>query len=77
MINAGIFDNDIVIIEKCNTAKNGEIVVAMNEDNEVTIKRFYKEKDHIRLQPENDHMEPIILKTAKILGKLVGLYRKF
>lgn len=77
MINAGIYDNDIVIIERANTARNGEIVVAMNEDNEVTIKRFYKEKDHIRLQPENDHMEPIILKTVKILGKLVGLYRKF
>ena len=77
MINAGIFDDDIVIIEKTNVARNGEIVVAMNDDNEVTIKRFYKEKDHIRLQPENDHMEPIILKTVKILGKLVGLYRKF
>lgn len=77
MINAGIFDDDIVIIERTNVARNGEIVVAMNDDNEVTIKRFYKEKDHIRLQPENDHMEPIILKTVKILGKLVGLYRKF
>ena len=77
MINAGIFDDDIVIIERTNVARNGEIVVAMNDDNEVTIKRFYKEKDHIRLQPENDHMETIILKTVKILGKLVGLYRKF
>ena len=76
MINAGIFDNDIVILEKCKTANNGEIVVAMNDDNEVTLKRFYKEKDHIRLQPENDTMAPIILKNATILGKAIGLYRK-
>ena len=61
MINAGIHDGDIVIIEKQNTARNGEIVVAMNDDNEVTLKTFYKENTHIRLQPENDTMEPIIL----------------
>lgn len=77
MINAGIFDNDIVIIEKNNIAKNGDIVVAMNDDNEVTIKRFFKEKDHFRLQPENDHMEPIISNNVNIIGKLIGLYRKF
>ena len=77
MINAGIFDNDIVIIEKNNIAKNGDIVVAMNDDNEVTIKRFFKEKDHFRLQPENDLMEPIILNNVNIIGKLIGLYRKF
>ena len=77
MINAGIFDNDIVIIEKSNTAHNGDIVVAMNDDNEVTIKRFYKEKNHFRLQPENDYMEPIILDNVTILGKLIGLYRAF
>ena len=77
MINAGILNNDIVIIEKTNHANNGEIVVAMNDNNEVTIKRFYKEKDHFRLQPENDYMEPIILNNVTILGKLVGLYRKF
>jgi len=77
MINVGIFDNDIVIVEKCNTANNGEIVVAMNDENEVTLKRFFKEKDYIRLQPENDYMEPIILKNATILGKAIGLYRKF
>ena len=77
MINAGIFTGDIVIVEKCNTAKNGEIVVAMNDDNEVTLKTFYKEKDYIRLQPENDFMNPIILKNVVILGKAIGLYRKF
>ncbi|NLA33033.1 MAG: transcriptional repressor LexA, partial [Mollicutes bacterium] len=68
MINAGILDNDIVIVKKSKTANNGEIVVAMTEDNEVTLKRFYKEKDHIRLQPENDAMEPIILDNCTILG---------
>jgi len=77
MINAGIFTNDIVIVERCNTAKNGDIVVAMNDENEVTLKTFYKEKDYIRLQPENDFMNPIILKNVTILGKAIGLYRKF
>ena len=77
MINAGILDNDIVIIERKNTAKNGEIVVAMNEDNEVTLKTFYQEENYIRLQPENDFMTPIILKNVTILGKAIGLYRKF
>ena len=77
MINAGIFDNDIVIIEKTNNANNGDIVVAMNDENEVTLKRFYKEKNHFRLQPENDSMSPIILDSVTILGKLIGLYRKF
>ena len=76
MINAGILDGDIVIVEKQNTARNGEIVVAMTEDNEVTLKTFYKEKDHFRLQPENDTMEPIILNNVIILGKAIGLYRK-
>ncbi len=76
MINAGIFDGDIVIVQKQSTSKNGNIVVAMNEDNEVTLKRFYKEDDHIRLQPENDSMEPIILSNCTILGKAIGLYRK-
>ena len=76
MINAGILDGDIVIVEKRNTAKNGEIVVAMTEDNEVTLKTFYKEKDHIRLQPENDTMEPFIFDNVFILGKAIGLYRK-
>ena len=77
MINAGIFDDDIVIIERTNSAKNGDIVVAMSDENEVTIKRFFKEDNHFRLQPENDYMEPIILDDVTILGKLVGLYRTF
>ena len=76
MINAGILDGDIVIVERKNTAKNGDIVVAMTEDNEVTLKTYYKEKDHIRLQPENDNMEPFIFNNVFILGKAIGLYRK-
>lgn len=76
MINAGIFDDDIVIVKKQKTANNGEIVVAMTDNNEVTLKRFYKEKNHIRLQPENDALEPIILDNVTILGKAIGLYRK-
>lgn len=77
MINVGIFDGDIVIVERKNTARNGEIVVAMTEENEVTLKTFYKEKDYFRLQPENDTMDPIILDNVSILGKAIGLYRKF
>ena len=76
MINVGIYDGDILIVEKRNTAKNGETVVAMNKENEATVKTFYKEKDHFRLQPENDTMDPIILKEVTILGKVIGLYRK-
>ena len=76
MINAGILDGDIVIVEKTNVARNGEIVVAMTEENEVTLKTFYKEKDHIRLQPENDTMAPFIFNNVTILGKAIGLYRK-
>lgn len=76
MINAGILDGDIVIVERCNTARNGEIVVAMTDENEVTLKTYYKEEDHFRLQPENDTMDPIILKNVTILGKAIGLYRK-
>lgn len=76
MINAGIFDDDYVIVERKNSAKNGDIVVAMTMNNEATLKRFYKEKDHIRLQPENDSMDPIILDNCVILGKAIGLYRK-
>lgn len=77
MINAGIHSDDIVIIERSNIARNGEIVAAMNENNEVTLKTFYKEKGYYRLQPENDYMEPIILDKVTILGKAIGLYRKF
>ena len=64
-------------IEKKQDAKNGDIVVAMNDNNEATVKTFYKEKDYFRLQPENDTMNPIILKNVTILGKVIGLYRKF
>ncbi|SHH77045.1 transcriptional repressor LexA [Clostridium grantii] len=76
MIKAGINDGDLAIIEKVNSAENGDIVVALIE-NEATIKRFFKEKDHIRLQPENDTMDPIIVQNCSILGKIVGLYRKY
>ncbi|ADX70007.1 transcriptional repressor LexA [Lactobacillus helveticus] len=75
MINAGILNGDNVIVKKQNTANNGEIVVAMTDENEATVKRFYKEKGHYRLQPENDTMAPIILPEVTILGKVVGLYR--
>lgn len=77
MINAGINDKDIVIVERCNEAENGDIIIAMTDDNEVTIKRFYKENGYIRLQPENDLMTPIIQNNITILGKPIGLYRKF
>ena len=76
MINKGIYDNDYVIVKRQNDAKNGDIVVAMTAENEVTLKTFYKEKDHIRLQPENDTMEPLIFPNITILGKAIGLYRK-
>lgn len=76
MINKGIYDNDIIIVERCNTARNGQVVVAMNDNNEVTVKTFYKENGHFRLQPENDTMDPIILNNVTILGKAIGLYRK-
>lgn len=76
MINAGILDGDIVIVERKNTARNGQIVVAMTEENEVTLKTFYKEDGYFRLQPENDTMEPIILNNVTILGIAIGLYRK-
>ena len=75
MINAGILNGDSVIVRKQNTANNGEIVVAMTDENEATVKRFYKENDHYRLQPETDTMAPIILSKVSILGKVVGLYR--
>ena len=76
MINVGIYDGDILIVERRNTARNGETVVAMNDNNEVTVKTFYKENGYFRLQPENDTMDPIILKEVTILGKVIGLYRK-
>lgn len=76
MINVGIYDGDIIIVERKNTASNGEKVVAMTENNEVTVKTYYKENGHFRLQPENDTMGPIILDRVNILGKVIGLYRK-
>lgn len=77
MVNKGILSNDIVIVERCENAHNGDVVVAMTDENEVTLKTFYKEKNYFRLQPENDYMEPIILTNVTILGKAIGLYRKF
>ena len=77
MINKGILSDDIVIVERTETARNGDMVVAMNDDNEVTLKTYYKENGYFRLQPENDYMEPIILNNVTILGKAIGLYRKF
>lgn len=76
MINKGIYNNDIVIIKRCKNANNGDVIAAMTDDYEVTLKTFYKEKNHIRLQPENDTMAPIILNNVTILGKAIGLYRK-
>lgn len=76
MINAGILDGDVVIVERQATARNGQIVVAMTDENEVTLKTFYKENGYFRLQPENDTMEPIILENVTILGIAIGLYRK-
>lgn len=76
MINAGVHDGDIVIVQRQSTANNGDMVVAMTEDNEVTLKTFYKEDNHFRLQPENDTMAPIILDKVYIVGKAIGLYRK-
>ena len=76
MIEAGILDGDLAIIEKVNTCKNGEIVVALIE-NEATIKRFFKEEGHIRLQPENSTMSPIIVEDCSILGILEGIYRNY
>jgi repressor LexA len=76
MINAGIMDGDQILVEKCATARNGEMVVALVEDS-ATVKTFYKEADHIRLQPENDTMDPIIVPDCEILGKVFGVFRFF
>lgn len=77
MINVGIYDGDILIVQKQSTARNGDTVVAMNDEGEATVKTFYKENGHFRLQPENDSMEPFIYDNVTILGKAIGLYRKF
>ena len=74
MINAGILDGDYVVVEKKNTASNGEMVVALIDDG-ATVKTFYKEEGIIRLQPENDNMEPFILESVDILGKVIGVFR--
>ena len=74
MVNAGILEGDQIIVEHCPTAHNGEIVVALVEDS-ATVKRFFKEKGHYRLQPENDSMDPIIVENVEILGKVIGLFR--
>ena len=74
MINAGIFDKDLILVRSQNTAENGEKVVALVDDS-VTVKTFYKEKGHFRLQPENDTFDPIIVDKCQILGKVIGLFR--
>lgn len=76
MINAGIFNGDQIFVNSCNTARNGDMVVALVEDS-ATVKTFYKESDHIRLQPENDSMDPIIVEDCQILGKVFGVMRFF
>ncbi|MFC0188798.1 transcriptional repressor LexA [Fictibacillus aquaticus] len=75
MIEAGILNHDLVVVRQQQTANNGDIIVAMTEDDEATVKRFFKEKDHIRLQPENSSMAPIRLPSVTILGKVIGVYR--
>ena len=75
MIEAGILNGDYVVVKQQQSAQNGEIVVAMTDEDEATVKRFFKEKDFFRLQPENSSMEPIILDNVSILGKVVGVYR--
>ncbi|WP_227935903.1 transcriptional repressor LexA [Alkalihalobacillus deserti] len=75
MIEAGIFDGDMVIVRQQQTANNGDIIVAMTEENEATVKRFFREKDYIRLQPENSTMDPILLKEVTVLGKVIGVFR--
>lgn len=76
MINVGIYDGDHIIVHKQNTARNGDLVVALVDDS-ATVKTFYKEKGHFRLQPENDTMEPIIVNKVEILGTVAGLYRRY
>jgi len=76
MINVGIFNGDQIFVEKCNTARNGDTVVALVEDS-ATVKTFYKENGYFRLQPENDNMEPIIVNNVEILGKVFGVFRLY
>lgn len=76
MINAGIFDGDQIFVERCNTARNGDTVVALVDDS-ATVKTFYKENGHFRLQPENDTMDPIIVNECEVLGKVFGVFRLY
>lgn len=76
MINVGIFDGDLVLVEQTSVARNGDIVVALIDDS-ATVKTFYKESNYIRLQPENDALDPIIVQDCMIMGKVIGLYRRF
>ena len=76
MINVGIYSGDQIFVQSCNTAHNGDTVVALIDDS-ATVKTFYKENGHIRLQPENDSMEPIIVEDCQILGKVYGVFRLF
>ena len=76
MINAGIFSGGQIFVNSCNTARNGDMVVALIDDS-ATVKTYYKEDGHIRLQPENDSMEPIIVEDCQILGKVFGVFRIF
>ena len=76
MINAGIFDGDTLLVEQCHAAHNGDMVVALVDDS-ATVKTFYREADHIRLQPESDTMEPILVPDCQILGKVFGVFRFF
>lgn len=75
MVEAGILDRDYVIVQRQQTARNGDVVVAMTDDDEATVKRFYKEADHIRLQPENSSMAPLCYANVTILGKVIGVFR--
>lgn len=79
MIEAGIMDGDLILVQKTEDASNGEIVVAMIDgfESEATVKTFYREADHIRLQPENSSMSPIIVKDVKIMGKVRGVFRYY
>ena len=77
MINAAIMDGDYIIVEEQPTAQNGAIVVALVNNDEATVKTFYKENGHFRLQPENDYMEPIIVDEVSIIGKVIGVFRLF
>lgn len=76
MIKAGIFNGDYVLIRSQQTANNGDIIVALIDEEEATVKRFFKEKDYIRLQPENDTMDPIYAKNVSVIGKVIGVFRR-